>query len=217
MDYVVQQGDHVARLAREHGLHAPEVIWNHPDNADLKSKRSNYNVLYPGDAITIPDAESGEQPGDTEKKHRFRLKGSRLLLILRVLDYVGSPVSNAKATLWLSGDFVDLTTDAAGKMERFIDPCDEDGRVRIESDKFPAILEADLAVGHLDPVDTIEGQIGRLNNLGYDAGPVEAPVSADAKIRVKSAIEEFQCDQKLSVDGICGPNTQSKLKDVHGC
>ena len=32
-----------------------------------------------------------------------------------------------------------------------------------------------------------------------------------------SAIEEFQCDHGLVVDGKCGPATQAKLKQVHGC
>jgi len=31
-----------------------------------------------------------------------------------------------------------------------------------------------------------------------------------------SAVEEFQCDNGLTVDGDCGPNTQAKLKEVHG-
>jgi hypothetical protein len=32
-----------------------------------------------------------------------------------------------------------------------------------------------------------------------------------------SAVEEFQCDHGLVVDGKCGPTTQAKLKQVHGC
>jgi peptidoglycan hydrolase-like protein with peptidoglycan-binding domain len=54
--------------------------------------------------------------------------------------------------------------------------------------------------------------VWRLNNLGYRAGDTtDANDSA-----FKSAVEEFQCDYALAVDGICGPNTQGKLKDVHG-
>ena len=33
----------------------------------------------------------------------------------------------------------------------------------------------------------------------------------------RSAVEEFQCDQGLTVDGKCGPITQAKLKQAHGC
>ena len=34
---------------------------------------------------------------------------------------------------------------------------------------------------------------------------------------LESAVEEFQCDNNLTVDGICGPVTQAKLKQVAGC
>jgi hypothetical protein len=73
-------------------------------------------------------------------------------------------------------------------------------------------FELGLKLGHLDPVEEISGQVWRLNNLGYRAGDTtDANDSA-----FKSAVEEFQCDYALAVDGICGPNTQGKLKDVHG-
>jgi peptidoglycan hydrolase-like protein with peptidoglycan-binding domain len=35
--------------------------------------------------------------------------------------------------------------------------------------------------------------------------------------RFKSAVEEFQCDHGLAVDGKCGPKTQAKLEEIHGC
>jgi peptidoglycan hydrolase-like protein with peptidoglycan-binding domain len=39
----------------------------------------------------------------------------------------------------------------------------------------------------------------------------------EAQQQFRSAVEEFQCDHDLTVDGICGPTTQAKLKQVHGC
>src|SRR5579863_1672052 len=39
----------------------------------------------------------------------------------------------------------------------------------------------------------------------------------EKKEQFRSAIEEFQCDHDLKVDGLCGPVTQAKLKQVHGC
>ena len=49
-------GDTTTKLAFEHGLF-PDTLWNHPDNEDLRSKRDDPNVLYPGDKIFIPDIE----------------------------------------------------------------------------------------------------------------------------------------------------------------
>jgi peptidoglycan hydrolase-like protein with peptidoglycan-binding domain len=55
--------------------------------------------------------------------------------------------------------------------------------------------------------------MARLNNLGYFAGEIENP----DQTAFESAVEEFQCDHGVHVDGICGPNTQAKLKKLHGC
>ena len=62
-------------------------------------------------------------------------------------------------------------------------------------------------------MDEVSGQLKRLRNLGYYALPDEQP---DTKLFL-AAIEEFQCEHDLNVDGVCGPLTQAKLKDVYGC
>jgi peptidoglycan hydrolase-like protein with peptidoglycan-binding domain len=73
-----------------------------------------------------------------------------------------------------------------------------------------------IKIGHLDPVEEVSGQKARLNNLGYFAGPLEGKTEENTAMFL-SAIEEFQCDHGLLVDGICGPMTQAKLRQVHGC
>ena len=65
-----------------------------------------------------------------------------------------------------------------------------------------------LQIGGLDPVETLSGQESRLNNLGYAAG-----TAGDAKDAVfLRAVRAFQTDNKLDVDGDCGPKTQAKLQ-----
>ena len=51
---------------------------------------------------------------------------------------------------------------------------------------------------------------------GGDAGAAPGNSTDPNDPVFKSAVEEFQCDQEITVDGICGPRTQAKLKDVHG-
>lgn len=53
--YVVEAGDWLAKIAEEHGS-TVSVIWNHPDNAELRSKRGSPDVLHPGDVLHIPVA-----------------------------------------------------------------------------------------------------------------------------------------------------------------
>jgi len=48
---------------------------------------------------------------------------------------------------------------------------------------------------------------------GYYLGRLDV----DNPAKFRSAVEEFQCDHDLTVDGDCGPQTQAKLKQVYGC
>ena len=52
----------------------------------------------------------------------------------------------------------------------------------------------------------------RSHNLGYFSGELEK----DNEAFFQSAVEEFQCDHDLTVDGDCGPNTQVELEEVYG-
>lgn len=215
--YIVQQGDHISKIAADHGLRLWQTIWDHPDNEELKAKRVNPNVLLPGDELEVPEREERTENCATAQRHRFQAKTNGLMLRVKTLDFDRQPVANAEATLWVAGDFQHMKTDGEGLLERVLPLDAQEGRLRVTSPKIAGTLDVPLDIGHLDPVDVVTGQIGRLNNLGYDAGEVQEPEDDAAKTRVASAIEEFQCDQGLKVDGICGPNTQKKLKEAHGC
>ena len=116
------------------------------------------------------------------------------------------PLANESCELQIDGKKYPLTTDGKGKIEQAIPSDAETAELVILNRDFP------IKIGHLDPVDQINGYRERLNNLGYNAGSSED--SNDAQFR--SAIEEFQCDQHLKVDGTCGKQTQAELKKVHG-
>jgi len=117
----------------------------------------------------------------------------------------------------VDGQVEKKTTDAKGKVERDITPDAENGFLVV---KDPEDVFGDLPIvfriGHLDPVDEVSGQTARLNNLGYLAGPFDGQSDEENHQMFLSAVEEFQCDHDLVVDGKCGPTTQAKLKQVHG-
>jgi hypothetical protein len=50
--YVVQAGDWLAKIAREHGT-TVLAIWNHPENAGHRDRRASPDILYPGDVLRI--------------------------------------------------------------------------------------------------------------------------------------------------------------------
>lgn len=212
--HVVQQGEHLTSIAAQHGFNDFTVVWNHPDNADLKQLRVNPNVLLPGDTVVIPDKEEKDEPGETTKRHTFTLAAKPLMLRLVLEDAYEKPIANAPCDLFLDGQKTTVTSSAEGKIEQRIAAGTTSVTLVVGTEETPH--QGDqmaVGVGQLDPVDTLTGQASRLNNLGYFAGTPEA--SDDPQFQ--SALQEFQCEEKLTVDGVAGPLTQAKLKKVHGC
>lgn len=216
--HVVKQGEHIASIADNYGFSSWETVWDDAANAELRKKRPNPNTLLPGDKVTIPVPEKKELDCATEQRHRFVCKVPPIKLRLKVLDVAGQPISNATVKLSGGDEAGVLKTDASGMVERRIFPATHALRVKIESPKLPETFESQLSVGELDPIDTRTGQIARLNNLGYHAGAVRLPESPEDEERFKSAVEEFQCEEKISpINGKCEGATLDRLKQAHGC
>lgn len=212
--HTVQQGEHLSAIAAQYGFGDYTAVWNHPDNAGLKDLRGDPNVLLPGDTVAIPDKDTKQETGATAQRHRFTLAQTPLNVRLLLEEVYNKPVAGAPCSLTMNGTKADTTTDGEGTVEK-----------RILTDLLHLTLTVNagdsvyadtalvMSLGELDPVDVLSGQAGRLANLGYLPGTPEAvndPV-------FQSALQEFQCDYKLLVDGDPGPNTQAKLMEVHGC
>ena len=212
--HTVVQGEHLSRIAKQYGFTDYRTIWVHGKNADLRSRR-NPNVLFPGDQVFIPDRETREESRVTDQRHRFVTRIPTLKLRLLVEDLYEKPVANAPCELRLDGQVQQLATDGQGRIEVDIPIPTEHGRLIVKTSETPLDqLEIPIEIGHLDPVEEVSGQTARLTNLGYHFTPAD-PAQAPADFRL--AVEEFQCDHGLVVDGVCGPQTRAKLKAVHGC
>jgi hypothetical protein len=206
-DYTIKQGDHVSALADQFGFRELKTIWDHPKNAALKDLRKSPHILLPGDTLFIPDKEPKTVAKATTQLHKFQVKTEELKLKLLFHDIDGQPRANEECTLDVEGAVTTEKTGADGTITKTIPKSAKVGKVTIGK------LDMPLLIGHLDPVEAQSGQIARLTNLGYEPGDMDAP-DAD---RFRSAVEEFQCDHDLPVDGECAGSTQAKLKDVHGC
>jgi Putative peptidoglycan binding domain/LysM domain len=205
--HIVKQGEYLSKIASENGFSDYHTLWNHSENAELKQKRQNPNVLYPGDRLFIPDMETKEESGATAQRHRFRYLGSPLMLRIVVKDVEDEPITDTDCELIVGLTSYKLTTDGEGLIEQRIPISATSGKLTIQDMEIP------LQIGYLDPIEEVTGWQARLNNLGYYAGPLD---QVDEE-RIRLAVEEFQCDHGLKVDGVGGPDTQNKLKEVHGC
>ena len=213
--HTVKQGEYLPKIAMEYGFANYQKIWDHPENAELKEKRQTPNVLFPGDRLYIPDKQVKTESGATGQRHRFRLKGELPMLRIVLKDVDDQPIANAECDLVVEGKIHQVTTDANGLIEQEIPKTAEGGYLLSHDPEIPfdSQIPIEIQIGHLDPVEEISGQRARLNNLGYDTGD---PDSGDEQ-QFRSAVEEFQCDYGLTVNGVCDPETQEKLKEVYGC
>jgi LysM repeat protein len=217
--YTVKQGDYLSKIAAQNGFSDYNTIWNDPNNADLKTQRQNPNVLYPGDQLYIPDKQTKDYSKPVDQQHTFKSTASPLKLRLKLARFYAPPIANTPCDLYVGGNLVKVTSDANGIVEQTIPKTAQDAKltvhqqITVKDQSLPNDFDITIKIGNLDPVDKLSGQVARLSNLGYyrqDLDQVDDP-------EFVSAVEEFQCDNGLTVDGDCGPQTQAKLKDVHGC
>jgi hypothetical protein len=199
--HIVKQGETLSSIALENGFRNFHFIFDHPKNAALKAIRDPH-VLFPGDALFIPDIEPKSVERPTGSLHRFVLQTSRLLLRLRLLDVNGRPFANTACDVGLAaGKEPDLeVTDADGGLEKPVAADVRKGEViahvqvppkKDAPQKPPAEkVKFDLRIGGLNPEFKLSGQQARLNNLGYFAGYVLKDLD-----QLLWAAEEFACDK----------------------
>lgn len=135
--------------------------------------------------------------------------------VLQIKNDKGQPLANRKITLDTPNGPVEAITDAQGVLEVVLEEPLTDSSLTMwlndnqaePSHSLPFRSGSDT----LPDVSTVEGQQLRLNNLGYNAGVVDGLMGR----KTRAAAKGFQSDNGLDVDGIIGPQTQKKLKQVY--
>jgi N-acetylmuramoyl-L-alanine amidase len=204
----VDQGDFIAKLARWYGLPHWEKIWEHPNNARLREERKTPNILFPGNLVYIPEREPKEVEKPTDQTHRFQAPRGRIKFQVSFLDGEKKPRAGVPYKIrFENGPEFEGRTPGDGRISHEI-PVDTDlGVLEIDGERIT------IHVGHLDPIDTVSGVQARLKNLGYDPGPIDGEEGP----RTRAAVRAFQGDfPPLKADGICGPKTRQKLKEIYG-
>ena len=207
--YKVKQGEDLRKiLLRDYGSNNVEIVRNHPNNKELFKNRDE-KILNPGDEVFIPEEGLNAVSVASGRKYVFRVKNvdnvRQLRLVLK--NKQGSPVSQKSYRLSVDDKTIEGKTDKKGYLEAEVPHLAETAELEI------AGVKRTLKIAHLDPVETVSGVQARLNNLGYNAGPVDGINGR----KTKNAVKQFQSDYNLAVDGIVGPQTRKHLRDVHAC
>ncbi|MBX7174325.1 MAG: peptidoglycan-binding protein [Pyrinomonadaceae bacterium] len=205
-NYQVKQGDCISSIAFEHGFF-PDTIWNHPDNAELKEKRQDPNILMPGDVVIVPDKRIKEVSEPTNQVHKFKCKNTPEKFKIQLLMDEG-PRANEEYELEIEDLKFSGTTNSEGKLEQSIPPNAKKGKLTLKKDG--TVFE--LRLGNLNPSDEITGAQGRLRNLGFYFGPIDGKLSDELEI----AIQEFQFAHDIEPDGELNLSTKDALEQEYG-
>jgi Putative peptidoglycan binding domain len=210
MKHVVVEGDCLASLAAMYGFADGATIRDHADNAGLKALRPDWNLLYPGDVVTIPERTPKVLSLATGARHSIVVKRPKRLIRVKFVDSEGEPMKGPyKLT---AGD-----TIVEGEL-------DGDGILAAELpvNIVSAALEIDgtmrsLLIGHLNPLrDADDGGLtgvqARLSNLGYAPGAVDG----DLGPKTLAALQAFQQAHGLEPTGELDDATLSALEKEHG-
>ncbi len=212
-DRVIAQGEGLARLALEAG-HFWQTLWELPENAELRAARGHPEVLLPGDRVTIPPLRPKTLSVATGQTHRFRRRGMPMRLTHVLRDGEGEPLAGKRYELAVDGVVVAETTGSDGVVSQWVDPNAREVTLTLWPDRegYPEKVVWDVAVDHLDPVDTVAGMISRLNSLGYAAGPPLEPLTAGAQ----QALMDFQTREGVEVSGVIDAATITAMRERFG-
>ncbi len=200
----VGRGETAISLAKKNGFFW-QTVWNHGENAALKSKRKDPTLLHEDDEIFIPEKVQKEVSKGTEAEHSFKLKGDPCKLKLQLLK-LGEPRSDEKYVLEIEGNIIEGTTDGDGQIEHYIPNAARQGKLILRDGKesYP------IKVGALDPIDSVSGQKQRLNNLGFNCGSENDKVDE----KFSEAVKKFQAEHKLDDSGEMNGTTKAKLQEI---
>lgn len=204
--HAVQQGECLSSIGARYGF-AADTLWNLSENAALKQRRQDPNVLEAGDVVFVPELRPKSEQAGTDQRHCFKKKSGSAVLRLQLLDPDDKPRANLPYTLAVEGRLITGRTDGQGMVEQRIDSHAQAASLIIEGeDPLP------LRLGGLDPVDTNAGVQQRLQNLGFACGRTDGTWDE----RCAAALRGFQQRYGLPESDEIDQATRDKLKDVHG-
>lgn len=115
--HTIAEGDCCSSLAAAAGLLDHHAVYDHGDNAELKSRRPNPNMLVVGDVVSVPDVETKTVTAATTQRHRYVVTVRAVKLRLKIVDREGHPVSGKAWRLTFAGGQRDGALGGDGKIE----------------------------------------------------------------------------------------------------
>jgi len=212
--HTAKPGDDIPSLAARYKLRRWQQIWNHSDNAELKSRRADPSMLNPGDRVVIPDPEKKQVGKPSGDKHRFQTGSDKIRICLVMKDRDDKPIASRPYTLTIDDvEIAKQSTGADGKIEHEIPAGAKSGLLEFAPDaKHPDLqFKWKLHLGWMNPVDEVRGIQGRLRNLGYPCGPVDGKIGK----LTRAAIAMYEKDKGRDPSGKISDTIRNELLKQH--
>jgi hypothetical protein len=201
-DHTVKQGETLMALAQANGLPSWQEILDRPENAELKTKRTDPGILKEGDKVFIPSREMKHEPSAVDAKHPFKVSRKKAWVRLALKDANGAALAGTYE-LTIDGVKTAGTIAPGGILEQAVALDAQSGSLTVVT---ADIIESwDLLLGYMDPLDEDSGITARLQNLGF-AGDDEDPAAA---------VRAFQSRVGLGITGTIDAALRDKLKSYY--
>ncbi len=207
--YVVRQGDYLTRLAHTMGFDA-DAAWGDARNEALRRRRTNMDVLAPGDVIYLPEPRRAGRSIAPHATNSYRARVATVTVRLTMRGDDGAPLANERyAVEGLGPRLTEGTTDGHGNLT-FEAPVSA-REVRLRFAEGRAVIP--LQIGHMDPISERSGAPARLLNLGY-LSALGGEGEGDGALF--DALQRFQREHHLAPTGALDDATRDALQRAHG-
>ena len=211
---VSKAGEDIISIAHAAGFADWRVVYDAPENADLKKKRPDPSVLQEGDQVFLPDFEALTLTLSCPGSYTIHTKSIFAEVHMLLNDPSGKPYANLNWELKVGDRIFKGTTDAKGTVKQKVPANAHEGELTLLLDaKGEHKLSWVVEIGGVDPIDSDAGVQGRLNNLGYHTGDDD---KGTVGAGTQSAIRNFQNDHGLEMTGQIDDATRRRLKQEHG-
>ncbi|MFY2560383.1 peptidoglycan-binding protein [Corallococcus terminator] len=209
--HVIRRGECMLLVARRYGILDYRQVYEHPANAELRRKRPNPSVLYPGDTVVIPEPRPSRMPLYTGLPRAFTVDAtSARYLRVELRDDLGAPLASKPYLLLFGPRVVEGETDGNGLLVQRVPLSASRAELECEDQWW------ELELGTLRPMkdvpdDGVAGAEARLINLGYALEP-----TGRMTLELRSALRAFQHRAGLAVTGRLDAETSRQLEVLHG-
>lgn len=209
--HVIRRGECMLLVARRYGILDYRQVYEHPANAELRRKRPNPSVLYPGDTVVIPEPRPSQMPLYTGLPRPLTLDAtSARYLRLELRDDEGAPLAGKPYLLLFGPRMVEGETDGNGLLVQRVPLSASRAELECEDQWWELELGALLPMQDV-PDDGVAGAEARLINLGYALEP-----TGRMTLELRSALRAFQHRTGLAVTGRLDAETSRQLEVLHG-